>query len=58
MLEQFSPDIQFIIVIAIIAVLFLLVFFNNKRNKQKRYGRKNRDFRRNFYEKKQNKKED
>ncbi|MFO7745706.1 MAG: hypothetical protein R6V36_10025 [Psychroflexus sp.] len=58
MLEQFSPDMQFIIVIAIIAVLFLLVFFNNKRNKQKRYDRKNRDFRRNFYEKKQNKKED
>lgn len=58
MLEQFSPDTQFIFVIIIIAILFLLVFLNNKRNKQKRYDRKNRDFRRNFYEKKQNKKED
>lgn len=57
MLEQFSPDIQFILVIVGIAVLFLLVLFNNKRNKRKRYDRKHRNFRQNFYEKKQNQKE-
>jgi len=40
MLEQFSPDLQFIIVIVILAVLFLSVFLNNKRNKRKHYDRK------------------
>jgi hypothetical protein len=58
MLEQLSPDTQFILVIVILAVLFLAVFLNNKSNKRKRYDRKNRDFRKNFYDKKQNKKED
>ena len=58
MLEQFSTDMQFIIVIIAIAILFFLVLFNNKRNRQKRYDRKNRNFRRNFYEKKKNKDED
>ncbi|MFN2261441.1 MAG: hypothetical protein ABR595_05200 [Psychroflexus sp.] len=57
MLEKLSPEMQFILVIVGLAILFLLVLLNNKRNKKKRFDRDKRNFRRNFYDKKQNQKD-
>ncbi|WP_192901725.1 hypothetical protein [Psychroflexus aestuariivivens] len=57
MLEELSPEMQFILIIVGLAVLFLLVFWNNKRNKSKRFDRDKRNFRKNFYEKKQKQKD-
>lgn len=44
-------DSKTIIYVVIIAILFLLVLRNNKNNKSKLYGRKGRNFRENFKEK-------
>lgn len=57
MLEELSPEMQFVLVIVGLAILFLLVLWNNKRNKSKRFNRDKRNFRKNFYEKKQKQKD-
>ncbi len=54
-MESFSELNQLIFLIVGIAGLFLLVFWNTKRNKNKRFNRKNRDFRKNYYDKKKEK---
>lgn len=50
MLENISEKTQLIITIIVLAVLFFAVVKNNTRNKEKRYDRKSRDFRKNFYD--------
>tara|TARA_R110002020_G_scaffold387546_1_gene598244 strand:+ start:48358 stop:48528 length:171 start_codon:yes stop_codon:yes gene_type:complete len=55
MLDNFSEQTQLIILIIIIAALVLLVFANNRKNKNKLYDRKGRDFKKNFHERKKNK---
>jgi len=57
MFEELSPEMQFIVVIVGLALLFLLVLWNNKRNTNKRFDRDKRNFRKNFYEKKQKQKD-
>ncbi len=42
----------------IVIILFPLLLFNNKRNKNKLYNRKGRNFRDNYYEKKKGKEND
>lgn len=46
-------DYNIIVYIVVIAILFLLVQRNNRRNKDKLYGRKGRNFRQNFRAKKE-----
>lgn len=55
MLENISEKTQLILVIIVLAVLFFAVVKNNNRNKEKRYDRKSRNFRKNFYEKRKEK---
>lgn len=55
MLENISEKTQLILVIIVLAVLFFAVVKNNNRNKEKRYDRKSRKFRQNFYEKRKEK---
>jgi len=55
MLENISEETQLILVVALLAILFFAVIKNNNRNKEKRYDRKSRNFRRNFYEKRKEK---
>ncbi len=55
MLDALSEEIQLIILIIIIAVLFFLVSWNNKRNKNKLYHRDQRNFRKNYLKKKDKK---
>ncbi|SHI38159.1 hypothetical protein SAMN04488096_101368 [Mesonia phycicola] len=50
MLENISEKTQLIITIIVLAVLFFAVVKNNTRNKEKRYDRKSRNFRKNFYD--------
>lgn len=52
MLENLSEETQLIIAIIGIAVLCLIVFANNRHNKRKQYQRKNRNFQKNYHEKK------
>lgn len=56
MLEKVSAEIQLILVILLIAILFLLVILNNKRNQKKRFDREGRNFRTNFYNKREKRK--
>ncbi|WP_188458388.1 hypothetical protein [Psychroflexus planctonicus] len=56
MLEEISAEIQLIFVIIVIAILFVLVLWNNKRNRKKRFDREQRNFRKNIHEKRKNRK--
>lgn len=51
-LAELSNDIQVILLIVGIALLFGIVLWNNKRNQHKRYNRDKRNFRKNYHEKK------
>ncbi len=51
MLDTFSEETQLILVVIAIAILFAVVSWNTKRNKNKLYHRDKRNFRKN-YEKK------
>lgn len=55
LLESLSADFQLVILIVGIAILFLVVFWNNKRNQHKRYNRTKRNFRQNVEVKKKSK---
>lgn len=55
MLEQISAENQFILLVIGIGILFVLVLTNNKRNRKKRFEREQRNFRKNFYSKKNKK---
>ncbi|MBT8311052.1 MAG: hypothetical protein HKN96_12640 [Flavobacteriaceae bacterium] len=46
-------DNSYILYIIIIAVLFAIVHVNNRKNKNKLYNRKGRNFRENYHAKKQ-----
>ena len=50
-LNSLSEETQLILLIVAIAVLFVLVLFNNKRNKKLRYDRDKRNFNKNYYKK-------
>ncbi|MAQ40103.1 hypothetical protein [Mesonia oceanica] len=52
MLENLSEQTQLILIVVLLAILFFAVLKNNKRNKEKRYDRKSRNFRENIYKKK------
>ncbi len=56
MLDSLSPLMQLVFVIILIAVLCLVVFANNRRNNKKRYNLKNRNFQKDYYEKRKEKK--
>ncbi len=51
-LNNLSEETQLIFLIIAIALLFVLVLFNNKRNKKLRYDRDKRFFNKNYYKKK------
>lgn len=53
--DSLSETTQIGLVFFILLILFLLVFFNNKKNKEKRYNRRGRNFKENFYNKKNEK---
>jgi len=52
MLDSLSGELQLILMIVGIAILFALVSWNNKRNKNKLYHRNKRDFKQNYLAKK------
>jgi hypothetical protein len=53
MLDSLPEETQLVLVFIAIAVLFLIVMHNNRRNRSKRYDRKG--FRSGYYEKKKKK---
>ncbi len=53
MFDSLSEETQLILMIIGIAVLFALVSWNTKRNKNKLYGRKKRNFKKNYFDKKE-----
>lgn len=55
MFDSLSEENQLIVMIIGIALLFVIVMWNTKRNKQKLYHRDNRDFRKNYQRKKKSK---
>ncbi|WP_167571735.1 MULTISPECIES: hypothetical protein [Aquimarina] len=55
MLDALSEETQLILVVIIIAVLFIIISWNTKRNKSKLYDRDKRNFRKNYLKKKKNK---
>ena len=55
MFSSISEETQLILSIIGIAILFVLVMWNSKRNNRKLYGRNKRDFRKNYFEKKKRK---
>ena len=50
--DTLSPTAQIVSLFVGIAILFMLVFSNNKKNKGKLYDRKRRSFRDNYYSRK------
>ena len=54
--DSLSPTAQIFIIFIAIAILYLAVFSNNKRNKCKLYDRKRRSFRDNYYDRKKDEK--
>lgn len=50
-LKHLSEETQLILLIIAIAILFILVLFNNKRNTKIRYDRDKRNFNKNYYKK-------
>ncbi|WP_459209921.1 hypothetical protein [Aquimarina rhabdastrellae] len=55
MLASISEENQLILLIIAIAILFALVRWNSKRNKNRLYNRDERNFRKNYYNKSKNK---
>ncbi|MEW7292647.1 hypothetical protein [Aquimarina sp. 2304DJ70-9] len=55
MFDSLSEETQLILMIIGIAILFLAVSWNTKRNKDKLYGRKKRNFKNNYLKKKERK---
>ncbi len=53
--DSLSPTTQIFVIFIGLAVLFLAVFSNNKKNKGKLYDRKRRSFRDNYYTRKKDK---
>ena len=51
-LKNLSEETQLIFLVVVIAVLFVLVLLNNKRNKKLRYDRDKRHFTKNYFKKK------
>ncbi|RZT00277.1 hypothetical protein [Aquimarina brevivitae] len=58
MFDSLSEETQLLVMVLGLALLFILVMWNTKRNSSKFYGRKKRDFRKNVQEKKKNRDED
>ncbi|MGB2087278.1 MAG: hypothetical protein ACPHVL_01445 [Psychroflexus salarius] len=56
MFSELSPEMQMIAVIIGLAVLFILVMLNHKRNQQKRQSRKDKAFGKSVSERRKNKK--
>ena len=54
--NQLSPSTQIVLLFVGIAILFLAVFSNSKKNKSKLYDRKRRSFRDNYYDRKKKEK--
>ncbi|WP_199729941.1 hypothetical protein [Aquimarina sp. AD10] len=52
MFDSLSEEIQLILMVVGIAILFIAVSWNTKRNKNKLYGRKKRNFKKNYFDKK------
>jgi len=52
MFESISEETQLILVLIGIALLFFVVRWNSARNKRKLYNRDKRDFRKNYFKKK------
>jgi hypothetical protein len=50
--DSLSNTAQIGLVFLILAILFILVFFNNRKNKEKRYNRRGRNFKENYYNRK------
>ncbi len=57
MFDSLSEETQIILMIVGIAVLFIAVSWNTKRNKRRLYDRGKRNFRKNYMEKKKKNKE-
>jgi hypothetical protein len=53
--DSLSPTTQIFVIFIGLAVLFLAVFSNNRKNKNKLYDRKGRSFRDNYYNRKREK---
>ena len=51
--ESLSEHTQLAIVIIALALLYAFVLANNKRNKKKQYNRKKRDFKANYFKRKE-----
>lgn len=52
MFDTISEETQLILTVIVIAVLFVLVTWNTKRNKNKLYNRNERNYRKNYFKKK------
>ncbi len=53
MFDSLSEETQLILMVIGIAILFVLVSWNTKRNKNKLYGRGKRNFKNNYLKKKE-----
>lgn len=56
MFDFLSEETQLILLVIAIAILFIVVMWNTKRNKQKLYNREQRQFRKNYLKKKKKRK--
>lgn len=54
MLENISAENQLIGIVIFLAIMFLLVVLNHRRNTKKQYDRNKRNFRKNYFKKKNN----
>lgn len=53
--DSLSETVQVGLVFMALAILFVIVFLNNRRNKEKRYNRRGRNFKDNYYQRKREK---
>lgn len=58
MLDFFPENLQTILIVVVLAILFLAVVANNKRNQTKMRDRKKRSFRADYLERKKNRNND
>ena len=58
MLDFFPENLQTILIVVVLAILFLAVVANNKRNQTKMRDRKKRSFRADYLERKKNRNKD